>query len=269
MVTPGGKLEDKESPVEGACREAREEIGDCAFDGIREMKKGRTEHGWDHTTFGVPVKDSFPVKLNKEHDDWKWSHVDKPPYPIHPGVRHLIESALRGEPDDDVPNEGLGEDTLPNEKLSKTTRKDIGTVGSETRKEQPEDTFLEPGERKYPVKENGKYSHKLLIAAAREARMHGKSEIAAKADKLRAENFGGAKDEVKHDPKTGQFTSGAHAEAHAYHKGKAGFPIIYIKDIRKPLHCINWRDSILSALIRCLPVKQKKCHNALGKLQIN
>ena len=97
-------------------------------------------------------------------------------------------------PDDDVPTEGLGEDTLPNEKLSKTTRKDIGTVGSETRKEQPEDTFLEPGERKYPVKENGKYSHKLLIAAAREARMHGKSEIAAKADKLRAENFGGAKD---------------------------------------------------------------------------
>jgi len=67
-------------------------------------------------------------------------------------------------------------------------------IGSEAREEMPEDVFLQPGERKYPVKKkhNGAwvYNRELLISAAREARAHGHEDIANKADHLRKLRFG-------------------------------------------------------------------------------
>lgn len=58
-----------------------------------------------------------------------------------------------------------------------------------SREEMPASAFLDPGERKYPVRERRdgewKYSRNLLLAAAREARMHGHEELAARADKIR------------------------------------------------------------------------------------
>jgi hypothetical protein len=75
-------------------------------------------------------------------------------------------------------------------KLSDSLRRKIGTVGSSKRQDEPEGVFLEPGERKYPVKikEGDKwvYSPKLLEAAAAEARMHGHEDIAKRADEIRA-----------------------------------------------------------------------------------
>ena len=75
------------------------------------------------------------------------------------------------------------------DRLSQRTREQIGRVGSVHREDMPADVFLEPGERKYPVKvkRDGKwvYSEKLLVAAAREARMHGREDIAGRADKIR------------------------------------------------------------------------------------
>ncbi len=67
------------------------------------------------------------------------------------------------------------------------------------REEMPADVFLEPGARKYPVREkrNGEwvYSRDLLLAAAREARMHGHENLASRADAIRRREFGeGAKD---------------------------------------------------------------------------
>lgn len=73
----------------------------------------------------------------------------------------------------------------------------VGEVGSEFRKEEPEDTFLQPGERKYPVKKDGVYSKELLISAASEARAHGHEDIANKADHIRSMKFGGG--EAKSD----------------------------------------------------------------------
>src|SRR6185437_12513974 len=63
------------------------------------------------------------------------------------------------------------------------------------REEQPSDVFLEPGARKYPVKTkqggSWKYDRDLLLAAAREARMHGHEDLARRADAIRAREFGG------------------------------------------------------------------------------
>lgn len=79
-------------------------------------------------------------------------------------------------------------------KLSETTREHIGRVGSEQREEMPAHVFLKPDERKYPVKEKRdgewQYTENLLLAAARRARLNGEDALAARADKLREEEFG-------------------------------------------------------------------------------
>lgn len=66
----------------------------------------------------------------------------------------------------------------------------------------PAEAFLEPASRKYPVKElkegTWTYSPRLLEAAAREARMHGHSDLAARADAIR-KRLGGASDRAAND----------------------------------------------------------------------
>jgi Inorganic Pyrophosphatase len=73
--------------------------------------------------------------------------------------------------------------------ISDSMRAKIGRVGSEKREDEPADVFLEPGERKFPVKmkRNGKwgYSRDLLLAASRRARMEGKESLAKHADSIR------------------------------------------------------------------------------------
>jgi hypothetical protein len=77
-------------------------------------------------------------------------------------------------------------------KLSEHEREAIGRVGGKKREEESESEagFLLPGEKKYPTKVNGKYDRKLLLAAAREARMHGHEDLAKKADRIREREFG-------------------------------------------------------------------------------
>jgi hypothetical protein len=79
---------------------------------------------------------------------------------------------------------------IKSDKLSPIMRSRIGTVGSTKREDEPEDIFLEPASRKYPVKTkvNGewKYSVKLLEAAAARARMEGRTDLAGHADAIRA-----------------------------------------------------------------------------------
>ena len=79
-------------------------------------------------------------------------------------------------------------------KLSQKTREEIGREGSRERESLPGSTFLEPASKKYPVKKNGKYDRGLLLAAAREARMHGHEDLAKRADAIRKREFGGAAD---------------------------------------------------------------------------
>lgn len=75
----------------------------------------------------------------------------------------------------------------------------------EHREDMPESAFLEPEGRKYPVKEkkDGEwhYDRNLLLAAAREARMHGHEDVAKRADEIRDREFGSeAKDDSPIDP---------------------------------------------------------------------
>lgn len=80
-------------------------------------------------------------------------------------------------------------------KLSDRQESAMGSVGSRKREEMPPDVFLEPAGRKYPVKEKAaggwKFNRKLLLAAARRARMNGNEALAARADKVRGREFGG------------------------------------------------------------------------------
>lgn len=69
------------------------------------------------------------------------------------------------------------------------------------RDDMPESAFLKPSGRKYPVKEKKdgvwKYDRDLLLAAARDARMHGDDSLAARADAIRKREFGTAQDTAK------------------------------------------------------------------------
>jgi 8-oxo-dGTP pyrophosphatase MutT (NUDIX family) len=224
---PGGQAEDEEDFADCARREAIEEAGkDCNFDGMAELHKMRTEHGWDHATYVVPVKEPFEPQLSDEHADHRWAHVDEMPEPLHPGCKATIDEVLKPKPENPEPaklrikpivaTRDETERTREHEegKLPNETKEHIGTVGSEQRESLSEADFLLPEQKKYPVKKDGKYDRQLLLAAAREARMHGRTDLARRADAIRAKEFGSeedAHDEIKHDPKNGQFTSGSGA----------------------------------------------------------
>jgi len=78
---------------------------------------------------------------------------------------------------------------VKSEELSNSMREQIGEVGSKHREKMPASAFLLGKERKYPVKvkRDGQweYSPKLLLAAARRARMEGRTDLASRADKIR------------------------------------------------------------------------------------
>lgn len=81
----------------------------------------------------------------------------------------------------------------PRGKLSEKEKAEANR-GAPSRRDMPDGVFLEPASRKYPVKakKDGewKYDRNLLLAAAREARMHGHGSLAARADAIRKRCFG-------------------------------------------------------------------------------
>lgn len=112
-------------------------------------------------------------------------------------LKRLISRWITEEEDEP---EHAGDEANSRGELSETERESAGRVGSEHREEEPEGVFLEPGSRKYPVKvkRDGewKYDRGLLLAAAREARMHGHEDLAKRADEIRGREFGSANDEA-------------------------------------------------------------------------
>jgi len=93
----------------------------------------------------------------------------------------------------------LSEKDTAHGKLSERQEAAIGTVGSEKRDEMPASVFLMPASRKYPVKEKSdgewKYTRKMLLAAARRARMNGNESLANRADSIREREFGAGEGE--------------------------------------------------------------------------
>jgi 8-oxo-dGTP pyrophosphatase MutT (NUDIX family) len=201
---PGGMAEGEETAEQAARRECQEEIGNQP-NGDMKQWDCTTGDKLAYTTFAHAVDKSFVPTLNDEHDDWMWADIDDLPDNLHPGVRKVLDKVLaehlKGE---EVLGTAFGtpvengEDEEP-DKLSKTTRKDIGTPGSEKREDMPEDVFLGP-DRTYPVKEerDGKYEYTshLLEAAAARAKQQGKPEIAKRAMEIHEREFGGGDDNV-------------------------------------------------------------------------
>ncbi len=113
-----------------------------------------------------------------------------------------VEGAFVG---DNMPRKFAND--APSGKLSEQEQ-GVANRNHKEREETPADVFREPDERKYPVKEKRdgawKYDRDLLLAAAREARMHGHEDLATRADAIRKREFAsqGANDRRMFMPKT-------------------------------------------------------------------
>lgn len=92
---PGGQAGDDEE-FEAARREVTEEAGkDCSFDKMTELHRGRTERGWDHVSYVVPVEKPFSPQLSDEHSGHVWAYPDDAPQPLHPGVKKTMDETFR------------------------------------------------------------------------------------------------------------------------------------------------------------------------------
>ena len=74
--TPGGRIEDGESPLEAAEREATEELGALPQYRIDPEPFARTQRdGVDYRTYAARVSEEFTPTLNDEHDAFRWVSV--------------------------------------------------------------------------------------------------------------------------------------------------------------------------------------------------
>jgi len=211
---PGGKGEDGESPLQTAEREAKEEMGEVPPGAAKLLDSVVTPTGMAFHTFARPTEKQFAPKLNDEHCGYAWCPLDRLPAPLHPAVQMTLEGRLGMAADMDheeweALRSGFAKWTREEEaesehaeddehgKLNEKERAEADRSAKE-RADMPASAFLVPATRKYPIKEmkDGAwvYSRNLLLAAAREARMHGHEDLAAHADSIRERKFGGAQD---------------------------------------------------------------------------
>jgi 8-oxo-dGTP pyrophosphatase MutT (NUDIX family) len=86
---PGGKIEEGESPIDAALREAKEECGKVLGQRFEDAKETDGLHEW--TTFFFKVKRPFECELSDEHTDYKWADIkslDK--YELHPKLKENL-----------------------------------------------------------------------------------------------------------------------------------------------------------------------------------
>lgn len=85
-VTPGGRVERGENPLEAAARELQEETG---YIGRVSVDNRACQLG-DYVLFRGSVPREFTVRLSHEHTDSIWLPVGHFPEPLHPGLRELL-----------------------------------------------------------------------------------------------------------------------------------------------------------------------------------
>lgn len=82
---PGGHIEPGETPIEGAIRESREEVGHSPQNGLIKFYEN------DHCTLFYCDDPEFTPMLNDEHDGYVWASVENAPMPI---IRESAQSAM-------------------------------------------------------------------------------------------------------------------------------------------------------------------------------
>lgn len=86
---PGGGIEKDESPEEAAIRETREETGWIKPEDLDSEPDEVSENN-GYVTFLQKINNEFIPTLDKESSAWSWAPLDKPPEPLHPGVKKTL-----------------------------------------------------------------------------------------------------------------------------------------------------------------------------------
>ena len=92
---PGGGVEPGESPLEGALREASEEIGWDGEARIHHAHTLRGPNGFRYHNFVGMVDQEFEPTINWESEAAGWFHPNELPSPLHHGVMQLMQSINR------------------------------------------------------------------------------------------------------------------------------------------------------------------------------
>jgi uncharacterized protein len=108
---PGGQVEEGESHEDAARRECGEELGDCSFDGMMELRRTMTPGRFEHVTYSVPTREEFYPELNAEHDSFGWFPLDRFPERTHPGVKMAL-AELGDKPHSDAAGDSLAHDEI-------------------------------------------------------------------------------------------------------------------------------------------------------------
>jgi 8-oxo-dGTP pyrophosphatase MutT (NUDIX family) len=96
---PGGRCDADETPEETAIRETQEEIGSRPYGELTKIadtsSKDDSGSEVDFITFRQFIRHKFTPKLDaSEHTKFVWTTLKKPPEPLHPGVREVVDMAL-------------------------------------------------------------------------------------------------------------------------------------------------------------------------------
>jgi 8-oxo-dGTP pyrophosphatase MutT (NUDIX family) len=94
---PAGHLEQNETPLHGAQREAAEETG---YPGNHRAYKihEATTRGVRFHTFVQPSEWQFKPILNAEHTEHGWFRPSRLPEPLHPGLAATLHAITEGGP---------------------------------------------------------------------------------------------------------------------------------------------------------------------------
>ncbi len=91
---PGGKVEDRETLIDAARREAKEECGKIEGYRFEDLEDVDGQHYWK--TFFYKIKKPFSCKLSEEHSDWKWvdiKHLDE--MNLHPKLKENLDRYIK------------------------------------------------------------------------------------------------------------------------------------------------------------------------------
>jgi mutator protein MutT len=87
---PGGKVEEGETFIDAAKREAQEECGHVEGSRFEDLRETDSQHTW--TTFFFRIKSPFDCKLSDEHSDYDWFNVDDlDNINLHPKLKESLD----------------------------------------------------------------------------------------------------------------------------------------------------------------------------------